>query len=178
MKKPNSQSRDTGKAGALARMYGVSSKTVRDIWLGRTWYRSTYSLDASKPPETERLAKKMGRPKGMKDSKPRSKKGVGNTCQIITVAAVFAEMGPAESERVAQSKESCSSAAYWSAARLYGSETVAAQAESHFAAWLASPIQVGGFQDPFRSDWASGFWTGEGLNEPKPYCLEEELLSV
>ena len=61
------------RALALAKIHGVSVKTVRDIWTGRTWYRETYHLDPSKPPMLDRLMKKMGRPKGVKDSKPRKK---------------------------------------------------------------------------------------------------------
>ena len=34
-------------AGKVASGYGVSEKTVRDIWKGRTWRRSTLNLDPS-----------------------------------------------------------------------------------------------------------------------------------
>jgi hypothetical protein len=66
--------KDSEKAGALARMFGVCVKTVRDIWGGRTWYRATFHLDQSKPFTPERLQKKAGRPKGAKDRKPRARK--------------------------------------------------------------------------------------------------------
>jgi hypothetical protein len=62
------------RAGALSKMYGMSTKSIRDIWSGRTWYRATCHLDQSKPPVVERLCKKAGRPRGAKDSKPRVKK--------------------------------------------------------------------------------------------------------
>jgi hypothetical protein len=55
-------------------MYGVSAKTVRDIWVGRTWYWATYPLDLTRSISTERLERKLGRPKGKKDSRPRSRK--------------------------------------------------------------------------------------------------------
>ena len=63
-------------------MYGVSIKTVRDIRVGRTWYRATCHLDASEPPAIERLAKKLGRPKGTKDSGQRIKKISVDTTEI------------------------------------------------------------------------------------------------
>ncbi len=72
--KPSSISNDRCKVALLAKMYGVSAKTVRDIWVGRTWYWATYSLDLTKPISTERLQRKLGRPRGAKDSKPRSRK--------------------------------------------------------------------------------------------------------
>ncbi len=68
------------RAGALARKYGVSVKTVRDIWIGRTWYRATFDLDTSKPISPERLEKRCGRPKGAKDSKPRTRKPAHEDC--------------------------------------------------------------------------------------------------
>ena len=74
--KPSPFARDRDRAGALARAYGVSVKTVRDIWVGRTWYRATFDLDPTAPISPERLHKKPGRPKGAKDSKPRVKKPV------------------------------------------------------------------------------------------------------
>jgi hypothetical protein len=62
------------RARELGLIYGVNSKTIRDIWLGRTWYRETYHLDQDHPPMMSRLLRKAGRPKGVKDSKPRVKK--------------------------------------------------------------------------------------------------------
>jgi hypothetical protein len=72
--KPLSSAKERQRAGILARFYGVSVKTVRDIWVGRTWYRATFHLDSSKPIAAERLEKKPGRPLGAKDSKPRTRK--------------------------------------------------------------------------------------------------------
>ena len=64
-----------GKSTAdVAREYGVSSKAIRDIWVGRTWYRETFHLDPSRSDAAERLMKRVGRPKGAKDSKPRRTK--------------------------------------------------------------------------------------------------------
>ncbi len=72
--KPSCSISEKGNVQALANTYGVSAKTVRDIWIGRTWYKVTYELDKGKPIASERLLKKPGRPKGSKDFKPRSKK--------------------------------------------------------------------------------------------------------
>ena len=72
--KPSPSSSERCHVGKLSKAYGVSPKTVRDIWAGRTWYRETYLLDQTKPASTERLYRKRGRPMGAKDVKPRSKK--------------------------------------------------------------------------------------------------------
>lgn len=72
--RPQPFSKHRDRASTLAKMYGISAKSVRDIWCGRTWYRETYHMDPSKAPEMDRLLKKAGRPKGVKDSKPRAKK--------------------------------------------------------------------------------------------------------
>ena len=58
-------------SSALAKRFGVTSKTIRDIWMGRTWYRVTHHLDPSRFDSIERFSRKVGRPKGSKDSKPR-----------------------------------------------------------------------------------------------------------
>jgi hypothetical protein len=52
----------------VAEIFGVSEKTIRNIWSGRTWYNDTLPLDAARTPK--RLVK-LGRPLGRKDSAPR-----------------------------------------------------------------------------------------------------------
>mmetsp|Transcript_58672 Transcript_58672/g.155161 ORF Transcript_58672/g.155161 Transcript_58672/m.155161 type:complete len:157 (+) Transcript_58672:92-562(+) len=59
-------------ASAVARKYGVSSKTIRDIWQARSWSRATLHLDSSRPAPVKR---RVGRPKGAKDLQPRQKFG-------------------------------------------------------------------------------------------------------
>ena len=54
-------------AASMSKKYGVSEKAVRDIWTGRTWSKETWHLDALR----SRPVKKMGRPVGRQDSKPR-----------------------------------------------------------------------------------------------------------
>ncbi len=75
--KPAPGTKERTRAGSLSKIYGVSVKTIRDIWIGRTWYRATCHLDLIHPPETERLQKKAGRPRGVKDRSPRARK---NSC--------------------------------------------------------------------------------------------------
>ena len=57
-------------ASNLSKKYGVTEKAVRDIWTGRTWLRETSCLDASRSLQP----KKMGRPLGRKDAKPRKQR--------------------------------------------------------------------------------------------------------
>ena len=56
----------------LASKYGVSSKAIRDIWNGRSWLEATYDLWNVEERPARRV---MGRPKGKKDSKPRTRGG-------------------------------------------------------------------------------------------------------
>lgn len=61
-------------AKIVGQYFQVSSKTVRDIWMGRTWYRATHHLEPTRSDAQERLDKRPGRPKGAKDRKPRIRK--------------------------------------------------------------------------------------------------------
>ena len=61
-------------ASAVAKTFGISPKTVRDIWKGRTWYRTTHQLEPNRADAPKRLNKHAGRPRGVKDSKPRVRK--------------------------------------------------------------------------------------------------------
>ena len=81
-----------GSTSKIAQTYGVSPKTIRDIWAGRTWYRATYTLDRSKPASVERLQTKIGRPLGAKDQQPRRSK-IGSSpisCKPSCQRAIFA----------------------------------------------------------------------------------------
>ncbi len=57
-------------SSALANLYRVNEKTIRDIWKGRTWSRKTWHLDTSRPLQL----KQPGRPKGSRDKQPRKKR--------------------------------------------------------------------------------------------------------
>ena len=137
--KPLQESSDRRRADVLASLYGVSVKTIRDIWVGRTWYRSTCHLDPSKPVNLHRLQRKRGRPLGAKDSKPRV---------VIPIRdEVICHPPP---------PETCLPAAagiidVWRPASL--------------ASWLdAGSWAVSlGWDDPFRDDWP--FWD---CKEPEP----------
>ena len=56
----------------IAGSYGVSEKAVRDIWKGRTWSRETRHMDTTRTV----VLKKVGRPIGRRDQKPRKKRVV------------------------------------------------------------------------------------------------------
>jgi hypothetical protein len=68
-------------AANIATLYGVSEKTVRDIWKGRTWCDETWHLDTTRVLQTKRI----GRPKGCRDSKPRKQKTDGKD-EIFSLA--------------------------------------------------------------------------------------------
>mmetsp|Transcript_19614 Transcript_19614/g.48132 ORF Transcript_19614/g.48132 Transcript_19614/m.48132 type:complete len:592 (+) Transcript_19614:318-2093(+) len=86
-----------GKSSMVAEMYGVSPKTIRDIWNRKTWAQVTrglwtqeeadeYALEQAqaKLPPAERQAikaemrKRRGRPPGSKDSRPRRRRVKGS----------------------------------------------------------------------------------------------------
>jgi hypothetical protein len=55
----------------VSRLCGVSEKTVRDIWSGRTWSKETKHLDPSRAV----CRNKLGRLTGNEDMKPRKPRG-------------------------------------------------------------------------------------------------------
>ena len=67
-------------ATSVARAFGVSEKTIRDIWKGRTWCDETLPLDSSRQPKPR---KKTGRPMGRKDSAPRRPKQTPRQPKLI-----------------------------------------------------------------------------------------------
>ena len=58
-------------ASVVAKRYGVNERTIRDIWKQRTWTHATSCLTEGADPMAER---KMGRPVGSKDTRPRKQK--------------------------------------------------------------------------------------------------------
>jgi hypothetical protein len=58
----------------VSRLCGISEKAVRDIWSVRTWSKETQHLD----PSRSVCLKKIGRPTGSKDTKPRKPRAQAN----------------------------------------------------------------------------------------------------
>jgi hypothetical protein len=85
--RPNDKSvRALASSAAVAHKYGVSEKTVRDIWNGRTWHSETLPMDPTRP--ARRIAP-PGRPPGRKDSAPRRR----NSRQALEYADVHLTHG-------------------------------------------------------------------------------------
>ena len=135
--KPPQGRRDRSRADMLASLYGVSVKTIHDVWIGRTWYRSTCHLDPSKPVNLHRLQRKPGRPLGAKDSKPR------------VVQPTRRESPPSPSSAAVIATSCHTSAAAFDVWR---------QASTPLADWLdgGSWAASAGWDDPFHNDWP--FW--------------------
>lgn len=95
----------TSRSAQVSKIYGVSPKAVRDIWNMRTWRHATKHLwtlqdrlrEGEKPstikPETSQPApndvsnqnvRSAGRPKGVKDSRPRKLRGTLLGCIAST----------------------------------------------------------------------------------------------
>jgi hypothetical protein len=71
-------------ATSVARAFDVSEKTVRDIWSARTWHDETLPLEVNRTP---RAAKKIGRPPGRFDSKPRKPRTVKSLASTLQTKA-------------------------------------------------------------------------------------------
>jgi hypothetical protein len=80
----------TARSVMVSRMFGVSSKTVRDIWNKRTWRHCTEALWTKEGndfrqfsstawpiqvPQATTSLRRVGRPCGSKDTKPRKPRG-------------------------------------------------------------------------------------------------------
>ena len=148
--KPTAFSQDREKAGVLARMFGVSIKTVRDVWVGRTWYRATFHMDHTKPFEPERLEKKAGRPKGAKDSKPRPRKPHSERERAEHVSE---RLVPACQATCRQRLDAGLRNASDRALPVSNPNIFFGNADRR--SWTDFPISIasGGFEDPFREDW-------------------------
>jgi hypothetical protein len=72
----NSMSVMVSSALFVAKRYGINERTVRDIWKQRTWNRATSTLAEGTGPMAK---KKMGRPIGSKDTRPRKQKLAAGT---------------------------------------------------------------------------------------------------
>ena len=77
-------------AAKVAIEFGVSDKTVRDIWKGRTWTKETLHLDTARVV----VQKNIGRPKGTRDSKPRMPKTEKKKDESVLWSTYEMESGP------------------------------------------------------------------------------------
>ena len=118
-------------SAAVAFDFGVSEKTVRDIWRGRTWHRETLHLDPCRP---ARVIALPGRPLGRKDSAPRrrGKKSKLTSRQVVSSPADETTINYTDTPKVKR---------FWSP-----SSSSAARRQS------ATPPALF-FDDPFHDDW-------------------------
>ena len=143
-------------AAALSKLYGVSEKTVRDIWTGRTWSKETWHLDESRPFPT----KKMGRPFGRKDAQPRKSRSFRTIPESSSKSHAPIDVSP-ESKSIDIAPVFSIVMSEWPQARKVDTEEV------HSSAWcwrnqsidnlLHEKTQFGfetEFEDPFGPDWA------------------------
>ena len=146
-------------ASAIAKLYGVSEKAVRDIWTGRTWSRETWHLDESRPFPT----KKMGRPLGRKDAQPRKPRSlrtipessnmsqtpvdVSPESQLIDIAPVFSlVMNEWPRARKMDTEEPAQACSAWCCRKQSIDELVHEKTQCGFDIT---------FQDPFGPDWVA-----------------------
>uniref|UniRef100_A0A7S0MI35 Uncharacterized protein n=1 Tax=Cryptomonas curvata TaxID=233186 RepID=A0A7S0MI35_9CRYP len=162
--KPTAYAQDRNKAGILARLYGVSVKTVRDIWVGRTWYRATFHMDHTKPFAPERLEKKAGRPKGSKDSKPRVRKTQSDGSHSDNL---LEDTDDASCNTREQRQDAGLRHAFDRNHPVAAKDAAFTWGDLDGRSWTDFPmaIQSGGFEDPFREDWEFALQCNERFME-------------
>lgn len=161
----------------VAIWFGISEKTVRDIWKGRTWRRETMHLDAN----CMRSACKLrlpGRPKGSQ-TKAKGVHGTGPTNASIDAAhssAAYPAVPLEYASAVAISKASCNKSPASVSIKMPDGTSIG-QFTSHAylssslgrstqQAWECSPVAPSWFtgavdplpessrpEDPFHDDW-------------------------
>ena len=171
--KPAPGTKDRTRAGSLSKIYGVSVKTIRDIWIGRTWYRATCHLDQTRPLSPERLQKKAGRPKGAKDSKKRVKKFPGNSTDmtssfqetnlnpIMTAKGNEQFLTIAEDHQTKIEKVDVKSAAQIGTSEIDPILSIGPDFPEEF--------QTERVDEPFDDSWDSELW---GKGDDDPFCLD------
>ena len=67
-----------GQSQAVSKRFGVSSRTVRDIWNRRSWACETKQLWSREPfsvgGDNNNVGRRAGRPKGSRDKKQRARR--------------------------------------------------------------------------------------------------------
>ena len=176
--KPPNSSNQRSHASDLSKVYGVSPKTIRDIWIGRTWYRETCFLDRTKPVCSERLDKKIGRPMGAKDMRPRSKKRptIFKSKQLPSYTMLdtpVALQGLAKSVSTSY-KTKIDGHRFWPRSSTFLSRSSGSSYETCGVEFGMQPIDWAAylldncaslpqFTDPFHDDWA--FWPREDVDK-------------
>ena len=140
---------------SIAKLFGISPKTVRDIWKGRTWYRQTLPLEHSRSDAAERLARRSGRPKGSKDKQQRARRQVKEDSSASSkakappptdVSATGTEC-PGKFDQAVASETLCP-AKY---VAIIQSSSPANGAKEEIPHWLEATSL--GSTDPFHDDW-------------------------
>ena len=135
-------------SAALAALYHVSEKTIRDIWTGRTWSRETWHLDKSRMV----LLKQPGSPKGCKDSQPRKKRVSGSVHGSETDCVEICLPCSDGSNSWGFCRRSHPSHSYHADQRKLPSTPFHASIDEQLHDWNSFWRSVP-TADPFRSDW-------------------------
>ena len=83
----------------VAKCYGVSEKTIRDVWTRRTWAAETWHLD----PSSTLDMRQPGRPLGSRDSKPRKQRQLSANSSPSLQVSCFAQdaaCGPVHDDQI------------------------------------------------------------------------------
>ena len=149
------------KTSSVAKEFGVSAKAIRDIWIGRTWYKDTFHLDPYRADALERLRRQVGRPKGSRDLKPRKRKE--NSHPLYTVACLPSSDSVASIQNfpmsTGQVSATSSSACFWFSQIKYPGTSpkrpnyVSKAFDQRFDPASLIDQTLMDFIDPFHEDW-------------------------
>mmetsp|Transcript_4242 Transcript_4242/g.12108 ORF Transcript_4242/g.12108 Transcript_4242/m.12108 type:complete len:175 (+) Transcript_4242:138-662(+) len=127
--------------GQVASRFGVTEKTIRDIWAGRTWRQETKHLDVSRVNVREEV-RRPGRPKGNRES--------SSSCSSSRPDV----LDPHRTFRLAQS---CINSAFSSPNEICVSRETADELKHEFSHLQRVPLFTGVGDDPFHDDWP--YWS-------------------
>ena len=147
-------------AVSVSRKYGVTEKAIRDIWTGRTWLKETGKLGTT----VSLHLKKIGRPLGRKDAKPRKQRfsrihaqnsenmTIFSPCPPTVYQVAPPPMNALKSQPSMQKYSEDEADAHLMAIRPCYDYSKNSIDELLYEMSLRCEID-GDFQDPFRHDW-------------------------
>ena len=147
-------------AVSVSRKYGVTEKAIRDIWTGRTWLKETGQLGTN----LSLQLKKIGRPLGRKDAKPRKQRfsrfpaqnsenmTTFSPCPPTVAQVAPPAMNAVKSQPLMRKYSEDEAAAHWMAIRPCYDDSKNSIDDLLYEMSLRYEID-GDFQDPFGHDW-------------------------
>ncbi len=127
--------------------FGISEKTVRDIWTGRTWARETCHMDPSRPASTKKMT---GRPKGCKGCRPRTTMQQQNESALLrpTSESMATNNIPNDNRTANETRQLCQEGCV-------RQQRVSGSVDDQLHEWAEGLSMLPELVDPFLLDWAA-----------------------